>query len=184
MKQTIVVNLFGGQGAGKSTAMAGVFNYLKNKGVDCEMAPEFAKELVWEGRKETFSDELYMFAKQHHRLQRLNGKVDVVITDHPLILSSIYNYYYNPVGNEDWNNKFSDLVSASFNLYNNLNFVIKRVKPYNENGRNESREEAEAFDQRIEDILLLRDDIASYSCVNGDENAAEIIGQKVLSALG
>lgn len=181
MKNTIVVNLFGGQGAGKSTAMAGVFSYLKNKGVDCEMAPEFAKELVWEGRMETFQDELYLFAKQHHRLQRLNGKVDVIITDHPLILSGIYNNYYNPVGKDEWNNRFFDLVNASFNLYNNINFIIKRVKPYNQNGRNESEEQAEAFDKIFIDHLLWND--IPYSCVDGNENASEIIGQIILDLI-
>ena len=67
-KQTIVINLFGAPGAGKSTLMAELFASLKNAGVDCEMSPEFAKELVWEKRTRTFDDELYILAKQNHRL--------------------------------------------------------------------------------------------------------------------
>ena len=90
MKNTLVVNLLGGPGVGKSTLTAAIFAKLKDAGVDCEMASEFAKELVWEQRNETFKDELYIFAKQAHRLFRLNGKVDVVITDRPLILTCFY----------------------------------------------------------------------------------------------
>ena len=60
MKNTLVVNLIGGQGSGKSTMMANLFSWLKWRNVDCEMCSEFAKELVWEERKQTFKDELYM----------------------------------------------------------------------------------------------------------------------------
>ena len=44
MKETLVVNLFGGPGTGKSTMMAGIFAKLKSLGYDCEMCVEFAKE--------------------------------------------------------------------------------------------------------------------------------------------
>ena len=73
MKNTLIVNLFGGAGIGKSTLMARIFSELKVQGYDCEMVTEFAKDLVWEKRTETFKDELYIFAKQNHRLFRVNG---------------------------------------------------------------------------------------------------------------
>ena len=78
-KNTLVVNLIGGPGAGKSTTMAGVFSKLKSLGVDAEMVSEFAKELVWENRKDTMKDETYIFAKQAHRIFRVNGQVDVIV---------------------------------------------------------------------------------------------------------
>ena len=46
---TLLVNFYAGPGTGKSSTMAGVFSELKWMGVNCEMAPEFAKEKVWEG---------------------------------------------------------------------------------------------------------------------------------------
>ena len=60
MKETLVVNLFGGPGTGKSTMMAGIFAKLKSLGYECL---EFAKELVWENRLETFSDEAILIRK-------------------------------------------------------------------------------------------------------------------------
>ena len=36
-KNTVVVNLFGGQGTGKSTLMCGIFARLKSLGYDCEI---------------------------------------------------------------------------------------------------------------------------------------------------
>ena len=44
-KNTLVVNLFGGPGTGKSTTMAHVFAELKWRGYDCEMSNEYAKEV-------------------------------------------------------------------------------------------------------------------------------------------
>ena len=148
LSQTLVINLFGGQGTGKSTMMAWIFAKLKSLGYECEMCPEFAKELVWEGRLETFSDELYLFAKQNHRLHRLNGKVDIVITDRPLYMSIPYYRYYK--GN---NKIYEDLVKQTFDSYNNLNIFLERVKPYVQNGRRESELEAKNFDVQILDSL-------------------------------
>lgn len=144
MKNTLVVNLMGGPGVGKSTLTAAVFAKLKDAGVDCEMASEFAKELVWEQRNETFKDELYIFAKQAHRVFRLNGKVDVIITDRPLILTCFY-------AQDD--KALCDLCLDRFNQYNNLNYYIAREKVYNPNGRNQTEEEAKQIDIATLNIL-------------------------------
>ena len=180
-KNTIVVNLYGGQGTGKSTTMAGIFHYLKNNGVDCEMTPEFAKECVWEGRKETFQDELYLFAKQNHRLQRVNGKVDVVITDHPLLMGMVYNDYYKPISDVCWNQSFGDLVFNTYYQYNNVNYMLERVKPYNPNGRNETEDEAKSFDKLF--VSYLNKFNIPYATVPADKNAAELIGESILQML-
>ena len=47
-KNSLVVNLAGGPGAGKSTTMAGLFSHLKIAGYNCEMAPEWIKGKVYE----------------------------------------------------------------------------------------------------------------------------------------
>lgn len=144
MKNTLVVNLFGGPGCGKSTLMAAIFHQLKLNGYDCEMVTEFAKDLVWEKRNETFKDELYIFAKQNHRLFRVNGKVDIIVTDRPLLLTNAYN--------QD-DKELCSLCLKIFNQYNNLNFLLKRQTVYQENGRNQSEEEAMEIDKITQDLL-------------------------------
>ena len=144
MKNTLIVNLFGGAGIGKSTLMARIFSELKIQGYDCEMVTEFAKDLVWEKRNETFKDELYIFAKQNHRLFRVNGKVDIIVTDRPLLLTNAYN--------QD-DKELCNLCLKTFNQYNNLNFLLKRQTVYQENGRNQSEEEAMQIDKITEDLL-------------------------------
>lgn len=144
MKNTLVINLFGGAGVGKSTLMAEIFTKLKVKGYDCEMVTEFAKDLVWEKRDETFKDELYIFAKQNHRLFRVSGKVDVIVTDRPLLLTNAYNQH---------DKELCDLCLKTFNQYNNLNFLLERRTVYQENGRLQSEEEAIQIDKTIQSIL-------------------------------
>ncbi len=158
MKNTLVVNLFGGAGIGKSTLMARIFSELKVQGYDCEMVTEFAKDLVWEKRTETFKDELYIFAKQNHRLFRVNGKVNIIVTDRPLLLTSVYN--------QD-DKELCDLCLKTFNQYNNLNFLLKRQTVYQENGRNQSEEEAMQIDKITQD-LLESNEINYYTVNNND----------------
>lgn len=172
MKQTLVINLLGGPGVGKSTLTAAVFAKLKDANVDCEMASEFAKELVWEQRNETFKDELYIFAKQAHRLFRLNGKVDVVVTDRPLILTCFY------AQNDKALSKF---CLDRFEQYNNLNYLLVREKTYNSNGRNQTEDEARDIDTATRDMLESYD--ISYKEVPGNMETADIIVNDVLKLL-
>ena len=158
MKNTLIINLFGGAGIGKSTLMARIFSELKVQGYDCEMVTEFAKDLVWEKRNETFKDELYIFAKQNHRLFRVNGKVDIIVTDRPLLLTNAYN--------QD-DKELCSLCLKTFNQYNNLNFLLKRQTVYQENGRNQSEEEAMQIDKITED-LLESNEINYYTVNNND----------------
>ena len=62
MKDTLIVNLYGGPGSGKSTGAAYIFSMLKMVGVDAEYVTEFAKDKVWEGNQEVFKCQFL-----HHR---------------------------------------------------------------------------------------------------------------------
>lgn len=181
MNKTLIVNLIGGQGCGKSTIMSNLFSWLKWHNIDCEMCSEFAKELVWEERHETFKDEMYIFAKQNHRLFRCNNKVDVIITDRPLIMSIAYNRFYGNKEAIEWNESYENIVLKTFNQYNNYNIVLNRIKPYNNNGRNETEDEAKRFD------ILFRENLEelgiNYEIQNGEEKSVEIIGEKILKIL-
>ena len=172
MKNTLVVNLIGGPGVGKSTMMAAVFARLKDLGIDCEMCNEFAKQLVWEMRYETFKDEAYIFAKQAHAMFRLNGKVDVVVTDRPLILTCHY-------AKDD--KALCNLCIDRVNQYNNLNYVLERIKDYNPNGRTQTEDEARKIDGSIKFILESYE--MSYKVIPGAIKSVDEIIKDVLDYL-
>jgi Mrp family chromosome partitioning ATPase len=163
-KKTLVINMFGAPGVGKSTTAAMLFAMLKDAGVDCEMSSEFAKDLVWECRYETFKDELYIFAKQYHKLFRLEGKVDAVVTDHPLLLTAFY-----AKGDPD----LVRLCESRFASCDNFNVLIARAKPYNPNGRNQTLEESDEIGKGVEEMLKAGK--IPYYTVPGDGDAARKI---------
>lgn len=146
-KEALVINLFGGPGCGKSTTAAGLFSLLKLHDIECELATEYAKDLVWEERHRTFGDQHYIFGKQHHRIWRLKDKVNVVITDSPILLSVIY----RP---ETLGESFVRNVIDTVNSFNNFNIVLRRTKKFNPNGRNQDENESKAIDEQIKDILI------------------------------
>jgi len=176
MANTLVVNLIASPSSGKSTIMADVFAHLKWLGVSCELVTEFAKDLVWEDRQETFKDELYIFAKQNHRLFRVNGKVDVIVTDRPLILTVLYNNKYGKKSRT-----LDNLVIDELSQYNNLNYFINRKKVYDTNGRNQTEQESDEIAVELVDILNKYN--IEYTAIDGVQSSVNAIVLDILTAI-
>jgi nicotinamide riboside kinase len=156
--ETMVINLFGGPGCGKSTTMARLFADLKSMGMNVEMVSEFAKDLVYEMRQETMKDELYIFAKQHHRMFRVNGKVDVIITDRPLLLTNVYVSLYLP--DDEYSNDLKRLVRTTFNTFYNINIVLNRegIEYKDGEGRSQNLEESKHIDDlTLKELCMCRE---------------------------
>ena len=144
-----VLNLFGGPGVGKSTAAAGLLYEMKKKGLNVEIAMEYAKDVVWEKRYNILDDQIYIFAKQQRRISRLmDSGIDWVITDSPIPLGLVY---LRPAMLSE---NFDRLVMEVFNQYTNHNFLLQRNFEYNPIGRNQKdEEEAREFDRKVESLL-------------------------------
>ena len=142
---TLVINLCGGPGTGKSTLSANLFANLKMSGVDVELAPEYVKDLVWEESFKKIENQIYIFGKQHNRLYRLKNKVKVIITDSPLLNSIVYYTGGNP--------HFEPLVIWEFNQMNNLTYYLERSFEYVENGRMQTLERAKKIDEVYKNLL-------------------------------
>lgn len=171
-KKPLIINLIGGPGSGKSTCASGIFYELKKLGIECEMALEFAKDKVWEESLRTLDDQIYIFGKQFHKIWRLRDKVDVIITDSPLIVS----IYYNTEKSE----YFDKLVVEQYNRFNNRMYFIERNETYQENGRLQTKEEAEKIDNEIKNIL--KQNNIDFTTIK-NENAVEIITCHVIEYL-
>lgn len=146
MSETLVINLFGAPGAGKSTGASYLFFKLKQSGINCEYITEFAKDKVWEENESVFKDQNYMFGKQSFKLSRVNGKVDVIITDSPLPLCGYYSQ-------DECKEERIRLVIKTFNTYRNLNYYINRVKDYNPIGRLQNEKESDLIGQDLKIFL-------------------------------
>jgi len=171
---TLVVNLFSGPGCGKSTMAAGIFYDLKNMYLNCEIVPEFAKDLVWEQRHHTFGNQIYIFAKQYHRIFRLLDQVQVIITDSPILLSPAYD--------TECRQTFETLVVEEHNKMWTYNVFLKRKKPYNTVGRNNTETEAHEIDRRVLDVLDRNNQV--YEVFDSTIEGKNLIVKKILLLLG
>lgn len=171
---TILVNLFAGAGAGKSTLATGIFTLLKHHNVNAEYIPEYAKDLVWEERLHLNRNDLEIFTEQVKRQFRLNGKVDVMVTDSPILLTSVY---LDPI-----DELLHAIVMREFKKYNNLNFYVKRVKPYMKIGRAESKNGAKIIDCKV--LKFLDREQIVYEERLGDNETVNYITGLILGKLG
>ena len=167
MKRPIVINLSGPPGCGKSTGAAYLFYRLKTFGVNCELVTEFAKDKTWEHNMKALDVQEYVFGKQSYRMARCRDDVDVIITDSPLLIGLAYNH--NPVLGEH----FTKVVMDVFNTYENMNFLLNRVKQYNPKGRNQSEEESTAIGKQLRDMYDSRG--INYEVVDGCEEGYDYI---------
>ena len=172
----LIINLFGAPGAGKSTGAAYVFSQLKAAGINAELVTEFAKDKVWEETKAVFENQAYIFGKQYFRISRLVGKVDVAITDSPILLSAFYGKNDQVLGKE-----FNDLTLKVFNHYDSVNVYVHRVKPYNEAGRFQTEAESDALSRNLHEFLINH----SVACrhYTGDIKGYDVLVADILSRL-
>lgn len=173
MCKALIVSMISGPGSRKSTMTASVFAKLKWKNHNCEYAGEYAKDKVWEESINVLNNQIYVFGKQHHRIWRLAQKVDIVLTDSPLLLSIIYDIEKRP--------ELEKLVVHEFNKYNNLCFFLKRKAIFNPAGRIQNEEESKQKDQEI--LELLNRQNIPYISVDGVEESVDIIVNEIENKL-
>jgi tRNA uridine 5-carbamoylmethylation protein Kti12 len=169
--KTLVVSLYGGPGTGKSTMTSRVFAELKDLGINCEIASEYAKDITWQKSYHVLSNQLYIFAKQQHRIWRLDGQVDVILTDSPLLSSVIY-------ASSETSPLFKQLVYEECNKRPKLDIFLKRVKPYNPSGRSQTEDEAKELDELFHQLLPNFD-----LEVNGEKESSILIVEKILETI-
>jgi adenylate kinase family enzyme len=178
MKNTLLINLFAGPGAGKSTGATYIFSKLKLLDYDAEYVSEFAKDEIRNENKNAFNCQIYLCGNQVYRISRVFRKVDFIVTDSPLLLAAAYTktkYLDKAIFEEE----------KKFEAYS-LNFFINRTKSYNHNGRNETYEQACSKDKFIKNYLL--ENNIKFSEISGnaagyDEALKIILSLKMNNAL-
>lgn len=140
---TVIINLVGGPCTGKSTTAAGLFAALKlHSKQKVEIVTEVIKDYVYDENKMAMNDQVLITAQQNHRLFRLNGKVDYVVSDASLLNGIIYNEFYNDPANIS-----SKIAFELYNQYDNIVFLLPRKAEYDQYGRSQTLEEAKELDE-------------------------------------
>ena len=172
MLNTIVINLFGEPGVGKSTAaMDDITARLKRKGINAEYVSEFAKDKVYENNGEVFKHQEYLFGKQSFKMGRVRDKVQVMVVDSPLILCIVYN------NDKTLGKDFNKTVRDVFNSYTNRNYLLTRNHIYEDEGRFQNEEEA--LEVRKQIIMALDSMNITYNFATSSELDCEIIANKI-----
>lgn len=151
---SVVINLYGGPGTGKSTTAAGLFSEMKQAGVNAELLQEYVKQWAWEKRVPVAYDQFYIFGKQARKEYTLFDKVDAIVTDCPVSMCAFYGWMY---GGTQQANLFKDMVKTYYSMVGqNHKYVhvwLNRVKAYNPKGRFQTEEEARAIDVNMKAYL-------------------------------
>lgn len=149
---TVVINLLGGSGLGKSTTAALVYGEMKLKGADVELVREFVKEWAIQGRLIGPMDQGIIYGEQLSRETSLYDKSQYIVTDSPLILCPVYQQFYtgkSPIKET----VLQDLQTAASKGVRHLNVVLGRNKPFNPKGRYETADQAKQVDAFLINFL-------------------------------
>lgn len=172
-KQPIVINGYGGPGAGKSTACMEITAALKKEGYNAEYVQEYAKELVYEKDMEMLDGspehQYEILKEQTRRMDRLYDQVDFIVTDSPVMLNTIYNKQLTP--------EYESLVNELQGEYINYSFFMERdVSNFEEEGRIHNLTESIEKDNEIKDMLQKNE--IKYKTYD-HENVNEIVNDAI-----
>ena len=152
---SIVINLYGGPGTGKTTTATRIFSNLKSAGVNAEYVQEYVKQWAWEDRVPGKYDQFYFFGKQLRREYSLFKNVNTIITDSPVSLCA---FYSNMLGGEEQGSLFVKMAQEFYKEvekdgHDYVHVWLNRVKPYNEKGRFQTEDQAKEIDTKLKEFL-------------------------------
>jgi hypothetical protein len=147
IKNTLLVNIFGGPAIGKSDCARELTNLLSRSGFSCEYVSEFAKPLVWGQNFKALSNQVFVTASQFNDLLNVYGQVDFLITDSPVLTGIAFP---GPCCTPAWETHVLEL----HHHFNHVNFVLERnIEHYKPEGRVQNLDGCLAADILLETFL-------------------------------
>ena len=139
----LIVNLFGGPGAGKSTLAYELAGLLKRNGHNAELVVEYAKKVAYKKSTFEFTDQIYLIAKHNHNLKMLvDSGVEIIICDCSFLNTLVYCNTDQTIERQ--------LAIDLYNRYSNIGFIIPRKDTYLQVGRHQTFDQAKALDSVFE----------------------------------
>lgn len=147
-----LINFLGQPGSGKTTLGTQLFTELKIRDIDVEFVSEFVKTWTYTGRKINKFGQYYIFGTETENQSRLFNKVEYIIADSPVLLTSFYQQYY-------WNS--DTLVKPAKEFYKFaeeagvkiINIFIDKEFTYKSKGRFQTEEESEDVKKQLLQFL-------------------------------
>lgn len=171
----LLVNLYGDAGSGKTTGAAYVFSKLKLAGVKCELVQDVAKEKILEDNVKAMRNQAYIFGEQYFRLSRLEDEVDVVVTDSPLLLESLYS------DDERLGNAFKKVILNVAKSYDSIDFFVKPAVYHRGKKGKIEEDELSEFSKKV--IVMLEKHFPGYMTVDGNKTGYDRIVKEVFAAI-
>ena len=151
--QTKIINLVGSPSSGKSLIAALLFAELKMMHKRAEYVQEYAKTLVWQNRLDELANQYNVTMEQYKMIESVNGKVEYICLDSPLLLGIYYNRYHpDNVSNVE---KTEKMILDKIKEFDNIYIFIERNKefPYEIEGRIHNEKESDDISIKLMEIL-------------------------------
>jgi hypothetical protein len=169
----LVISFYGSPNSGKTVAASSMFALLKKEHVDVGLVTEYARQAVVEQNTLAISDQLFIWANQNHHIYCAYQHYQVVVTDSPILLGTIYN--------EDDSGHLKQVIINEYHKYNNFNILLtlNTSHPYSMAGRVHSYTESMSIQNQL--VELLDNEEIPYLCY--DDTTEDDIVQLVLEAI-
>lgn len=173
---TLIINLFGGPGIGKSTSAAYLYAQLKHRGINAELIREYIKDWAYEKRSIGVFDQLYFLGKQIRRESVPLGKVDVLITDSPVWQGVVYATKYCTPYIQRAVRTATECYYAELEQQGHYcrNVLLQRSKAYVQTGRFETEAQARELDDMMLQLPIQFETLSSAQA-SLDELVASLV---------
>lgn len=149
--RTLVINLFAGPGAGKTTLAHRLAADLAEMGVLTEYVGEYAKELIWRGRRGVLDgspeNQRHVTGEQMRRIDVLLGQVQVIVTDSPALLGLVH---MKPGPDRD---RYAEKLRSWHLSHSNFDVFVNRSESYDSRGRRHTLEESVVIDDEVRTLV-------------------------------
>ena len=171
---TITINFISGCGAGKSLMSALIFAELKMNHNNCELIQEYAKNLVWQNKLDELNNQYHVTTKQYKMMKPLNGVVDYIVCDSPLLIGLFYNRYHKT--NVSNIQRTEEMILSKMSEFTNIYIFLERNPeyPFTQEGRLQNEQEAKYIDNQMKE-LLQEFDLPYLSIISSKESIPQII---------
>jgi hypothetical protein len=177
--KTKVINFVASPSSGKSLMAALVFSELKMMHFRAEYVQEYAKTLIWQDRLEELANQYNVSYEQYKMIKSVDGKVDYICLDSPLLLGLYYNIHHED--NVSDITKTEKMILSKMSEFDNIYIFLERNEefPYETEGRIHNEEQSKVI---ASELLNLLDEFGiEYRSFKSDKKNVSSILDYILS---